>query len=943
MRKLLLPSIKDFLLCFLLVVCWSKSSNALSSFQDSRLQDSVLKPVNDTLPSRIPANFKVLYGDQQRERLVQSVGYLNGKRLESSPVSLLSNAFAGHLAGLSSSQTNGAPRYDNPNLNLRGRSPLIVVDGVPRYNLINQATSETLYDILSLNPEQVESVTLLKDALSTSMLGNRGMDGVLMITTRKRSDERNSISVTAQAGVQTPIGMRKGLSAFDYATLYNEASLNSGGQPVFSQSQLNAYRSGSDQYAFPNVDWRSAVMKKNAPIQRYNLTAGGNYTNLKYFVSLDYLSQDGLLKEDDMNAYQTNVGLKRYILRSNIDLKIDDYLSANLNVQGSIQDFLQPGVGYNSVIASAMATPANAFPVRNFQGSFGGSRIYPNNPYAESVSTGYLKNNQQAALLDLSLKRDMDDLVKGSWLKVLLSYNPSYEHFSNRSKGYNAYNYPVTNDTVQYLRVKSISDQVNLNSVIERFQQTYVEASAGIDRSWNRNVFSGVALASYDNNQSNHLLNQIYQNLAARLAYSFDNRYNLEVSGSYSGNNRFASGNRYDFFPAAGVSWNIHNETFLKNNNLLNELKLRASYGKVGNADPGYYVYNQNYTGGPAYFFGTGATNSPSIGPGLLANPYRVTEKANKLNVGLDLAYSKQRGWLNVDYFNNKQYDLLQVRGNNSALFGQEYPLENLGINRYFGVEVNTGWSDRIAELGYFVSGNFSTLGSKVVFNDEPLQPLHYLNRTGYPVNQIRGYEAEGLFDSSNLTAPTIDGFTPSPGDAKYRDLNNDGVINALDQTVIGNNKPLLFYGLSAGISFKGFDLSVLFQGVANRDIMTLENQLFLNNGVGQVFETNQIRYSAQNTANATLPRPLLGNDINNYIPSSLFIENGNYLRLENFEIGYKFGSKFLSSAKIKGIRLFLNGQNLITFSKYKDADPEVYTNLYPLQRIVNGGLSIKL
>lgn len=922
-------------------------------FGQRSLQDINRVTIADTLESalavittgKIPPMVPVLYGEQLRERLVQSVSYLKGRKLESAPVGLLSNTFAGRLSGLYAEETSGAPRFSNPDLRLRGRNPLIVVDGVPRYNLVDADNGLTLYDVLSINPEQVASMTLLKDALSAAMFGNRGMDGVLMITTRNRGDEKTpTFSITAQTGIQEPIGMRKALSSFNFATLFNEALVNTGRAPLYTQAQLEAYQNGSDPYLYPNVDWQKTLLKGNAPLSRYTISSGGNYNNVKYFLSLDYLSQGGLLRENEANVQSTNVDYKRYVIRSNVELNIDKSLTASLRVYGNIQDFIQPGVGYASVFSSLLTTPNNATPVYNFEGSFSGTNLYPRNPYAQSVATGYLKNNLQAASVDIGLKRNMDDLVKGSWLKALLSYSPSYEQEIRRVKDYNAFNYPVTGDTGRYNRVNTIADQTNTQSVLERFQQTYIELSAGIDRSWRKNAVTGLVVASYDNQQANNLLNQVYQGISARISYSYNNRFNAEIAGAYNGNNQFEKGKQYDIYPAAGLSWNVHHEQFLKAVTFINELKIRASYGKVGNANPGYYGYRQSYRGGTAYVFGNGATSNPSVFQGTTAYS-RVPEKSNKLNLGVDLGFSKQHGWLSVDYYDNRQYDLLQIRGNSTALSGQVYPLENLGENKYYGFELNTGWSNTIGKLNYSVSGNLSTVHSRIINIGEPEQAYPWMARTGKPVNQIRGYQFEGLFSPSNLNEATLEGYIPVAGDAKYKDLNGDNIINAYDQTIIGNNKPLFFYGFNMGLMYKGFDMGVLLQGVGNRDVLVNESytQPFRNGSNGQLFESALNRYTPQTAASATLPRLTIGTNINNYVVSGLYVHNGSYLRLKNLELGYSFGYKMLAAAKIKSIRIFINGQNVLTASGYQEADPEVYTNTYPLQRVINGGLTLKL
>lgn len=911
---------------------------------EAQLADSV-KYEGDSIAAYFrPSSYNILYGKQHAGRLVQSISYLNGKELEKSPVSLMSNAFQGRMAGLNMGQASGAPRYDNPVLSLRGRDPLIVIDGVPRYGL--SVANAPLYDVLNINPEQVESITLLKDGLSTAMLGNRGMDGVLMVTTRKRSDEKyNYISAKAQAGFQSPVKLRKMLSASDYATLYNEALANDGYAPLYTQQQIDNYKNGSDKYLYPDVDWYNQLLNKNAMMNRYTVNATGSSRFLNYFVSLDYLKQEGILKEDKIkNQYGTNIDYKRYILRSNIELHIDNHLSAFLNVFGTIHDYVQPGLGYGTVFTSVLNTPNNAYPVLNFNGSYGGNTSYRENIWAQSTGTGYLKNNMQSGSFDVGLKRNMDDVLKGFWVKASLSYNPTYEQQILRTKDFEVFQFPVTGDSTTFRRFGTETQQVNTPDVVARMQQAYSEVSMGYDRLFGKSALNGIVLGNYESLQVDRNLNQVIKGVATRWNYSFDERYNFELAAAYNGNNRFAPGKQYNFYPAAGLSWNIHKESFF-NNQFLNQFKLRATYGKVGNANPGYYQYLQNYVSATGYFFGTSATSVGGVRQGDLANPNRVVEKANKLNLGLDLAFSNNRGWFTADYYNNRQYDLLQTRGYNTAILGQVYPLENIGINKYYGLEFAAGWADKIQSFNYFIEGNFSTRQSKNIDIDEEELPFGWMRLTGLPVNQIRGYEATGFFNPSNLNDATIEGYKPVAGDLKYRDLNSDGIININDRTIIGNKKPLLFYGLNLGFKVKGFDVSALLQGVKNRDIVTTGNYEweFQNNGKGQLNEYHLNRYTAATANTATYPRLTIGTNRNNHQLSSFWVRNGDYLRFKNFEVGYSFGNNFLTKIKIREVRLFVNGQNIFTISKFDEADPEVFGAQYPLMKTINGGISVKL
>lgn len=900
---------------------------------------------NATLQSyQIPTTtnaYPVLYGIQSREKLVQSVGYLNGKQLEKMPAPIFKNTLAGQLAGLQAVQFSGEPRSEDINLNLRGKNPLLIVDGIPR-------------DILSVSPEQIESVTVLKDALSTAMLGMRGMNGAILVTTRKKAESKGSvISFTAQTGVQAPINLPQVLSAYDYARLFNEALVNDRLAPVYSQADLDAYQNGTDPIGHPNVDWQNTILKKNSFYSRYSLNTSGSYTNVNYFVSVDYLNQDGLLKENAINPYSTNIGYQRYLLRSNLQIKLDSRLTAFLNISGNMQNSNGPGYTGNNnyadanIFGSILNTPRNAYPVFNPDGSLGGNQNFQFNTYGLATQSGYVKNNARDALADIGFKRELDDVLPGLWAKATMSYNMAWQHEINRSKVFESFQLiadPATGKT-SYQKFNETTDQSNTSSILSRRQQSYFELAFGYDKQWNKNSINVLLLANRDNYQFGDELTQTFQNASGRWVYSFDDRYIIEAAGAFSGNNRYTPGSQAGFFPAAGLAWNIHNEPFWKENiGFVNQLKVRASYGKVGNADPGYYLFQQKYGAGSAYFFGTGATNKPGTEEKALANPYRTWEKANKFNAGLDMAYSQNRGWFSFDYYNNRQYDLLQVRGHNSGLLGTSFPEENIGENKYYGIEVNTGWADKIGKANYYISGNISTQNSKVLFIDEVNYPYEWMQRTGNRIGQTRGYIADGFFNASNLTAPTIEGYLPVQGDIRYKDLNNDGIINQFDQTAIGNKSPLLFYGLTMGLQLKSIDLSILLQGVANRNIYTTgpDEYEFLNNGSGQAYAHHLNRWTPETASSATYPRLTVGGNVNNQASSSFWVQPADFMRLKNAELGYTFSSRLLSKVAINSMRLFLNGQNLFTISKFNQGDPEANAGLYPLQRVINGGITVK-
>nr|WP_294897988.1 SusC/RagA family TonB-linked outer membrane protein [uncultured Pedobacter sp.] len=923
-----------------LVLSVSSESQAFSSIALSR--DTLVRKPDSSVSKNNYLNDKVpvLYGEQSKGKLIQSVGVVNGATLEKLPVAILQNSFAGQLAGLYASQSSGLPGSDASTLTLRGHTPLILIDGVPR-------------DISSINPEQVESVTILKDALSTAMLGIRGMNGAILITTRKKAEHAGTqFSFTAQAGLQTPIKLPKTLSSYNYAKLYNEALVNDGQLPIYTQADLDAYQNGTDPLGHPNINWYNTILKKNTDFNRYTLNAAGDYSSIKYFVSLDKLAQDGLLKENEANAYKTNSNYNRYTIRTNLDIKLDKNTSASLNILGSVEDFREPGngstygTGIPDIFGSLVSTPNNAYPVLNPDGSFAGNLNYRNNIYAQSTGSGYRQNNERNAFIDLGLKRNLDNLVSGLWAKASMSFNTFLSQYLNRQKQSEIYGYskdPLTGDDIYNVLVEKTA-QANGDAVGPRQQQTYAELSLGYDHNWKRHGISFLLLGSRDSYQYGAQLDEFYQNIASRLSYSFNDRYLVEFAGSYSGNNRYKPGQQYGFFPSVGIAWNVHNENFFKNNfDFINRFKIRASFGTVGNSNPGYYTYIQNYVTNPGYMFSTGAAAVPGIANGPLANPYRTWEKSDKFNIGADIAFSKNRASINLDYFKNREYDLLQVPGHNSALLGTDFPEQNIGINQYHGIELNAGWKDRIGKVNYYVSGNLSTIDSKVIFGDEVTYDYPWQQHTGTRVDQQFGYIAEGFYDASNVPVVT-QGYQPIPGDIRYKDLNQDGLINSLDQTAIGSKGPLTFYGASLGFQFKGFDFSALFQGVVNRDILTTGRSVwaFQNDGKGQAFEHNLNRWTPETATTATYPRLSIGTNSWNERTSTFWLKSGDYMRLKNMELGYTFTQGFLTRVKMQSLRLFVNGVNLFTISDFKNNDPESFNGGYPIQRVINGGISVK-
>ncbi|SHL24772.1 TonB-linked outer membrane protein, SusC/RagA family [Chitinophaga jiangningensis] len=863
--------------------------------------------------------------------------------VQSTPVADISNVLTGRLAGLLNTQYGGAPGKDAATMIFRGKMPLIVIDGVVR-------------DFTAFNPNDIESVTLLKDAVANAMYGQRSSNGVLMITTRSRGRKDFEVSATAQYGVLEQLYRPTFLGAYDYASLYNEAQLNTapGTTPRFTQSMLDAWKNHTnDPYTQPDVDWQDAVTKSTGNQQRYNINMGGKAKSYHYFASLEHFGQSGMFTTSPLNSYNTNNDYKRYNIRTNAAVAFNKDIELTLNVFGSLATGYEPGEQTNETLSKIANTAPIAFPIYNKNGSFAGTNIYRDNPMAMAVNSGYLMNTQRRISADMGLQYKLDDFVKGMWVKAQLSMNNFYSEVIDRSKTYAVFEPDTStgalpNSYIQYNTEGIV--KAGRASVATQTRQNYYNIMVGYSHNWNEHTLDVLGTYNQDNNiASFYQLNTVYSNFGVNANYNWKNTYLAELALIYGSLNRYQPGSRGAFLPALGLGWVISNESFFSSH-LIDRLKIRASIGKNAYGDPdNYYPYLSNYkidtTG---YNVGESASAVSGATKSQVANPGYTWEKSLKLEVGIEAALLHNQLSVTLDYYRNKFYDLLQTRGKNSGIFGQPYPLENIGTNRYSGIEAVVNYSPEARQgFKYYVEGNISAAYSKVINTGDQLYPYPWLYRTGQPDYQLFALVADGFYQTSTDISKTANyqGYTPAPGDIKYKDLNNDGVINELDKKGIVTTKPTIFYGVTGGINYKGFDFKLLIQGVANRQIIMSPSSMmpFYTTAYANAQEMHFNRWTPANNVNAEFPRLTLGSNVNNSQLSTFWLKNGSYLRLKNIELGYDFKNIAFQQSKLSQLRVFVNAYNLFTSSHLGDLDPEsTYTPLSN-QRIINGGITIGL
>lgn len=836
-------------------------------------------------------------------------------------------------------------------ISARGQSPVAIVDGVER-------------DLYSIDPEAIESVTIQKDALSNMFLGMRSSRGALIITT-KNPDAKGGfhLSLTGKFGISSALKSGPNpLSAYQYAYLLNEALLNDGKSPLYTYDDFEAYRNGTSPYLHPDVNWKDAIMNNSTTSQAYNLNVTGGGRVAQYFVSLGYYSENGLFKTSDANSYNTNFKYNRYLITSKVNINVTDEFKVSMSLMGRIEEGNQPGgisgTGYSDLLSNVWQTPNNAYPVLNPNGTYGGNASYTQNLYAQTTGSGYISSNTRDVVGTINLKYDFDKLVRGLSVGATGNISSQVRNAIVRTKQAQVFQYSITQQGNEaYDKYGDVSSQTNSYRSVSTYQ--YMYGKMYID--WERQFgMHGVKASLWGDTRTilnNYDLPMIPSNIGQKVEYNYDNKYFAQAAVTESYYNRYDNGRRWGTFWAVGLGWDISKEKFMEASKI-DQLKLRATYGHTGNGidNAGYFSYLKRYNedGGFWYSNGTSMSNGGSVSEiSPLANTLLTWEKGRKVNVGLDLTLLKNRLTLSADYYNDYYYDILQSRGKSIQLLGIAYPAENIGKTRYYGLETQLSWQDHIGKVNYYVSANWSMEQNKRLFMDEQYVPYDYLKMTGQPTGTIYGLVATGFLTAKDIADgyPVMNGFNNiQAGDVKYKDMNGDGEINEFDRTVIGGDKPTCYFGIDLGFEWKGLEVTALIQGAYNRDLYNSDRTLLegfqvIGQSYGQAYTNLLNRWTPETAETATYPRLTAGGNMYNYgnnWNSSLFVQNGNYIRLKNPTVSYKlpenFCRNYLGGLRVK---IFVQGQNLLTWSRTRLQDPEVTFTSYPLQRTITTGINL--
>jgi TonB-linked SusC/RagA family outer membrane protein len=909
------------------------------------------------------------YGQQRKISNVGAQSTIDIQDLKV-PSSSLSTVLAGRISGVIAVQRTGEPGKDAADIWIRGiatpnsSTPLVLVDGVER-------------SFNDIDPEDIESLTTLKDASATAVYGVRGANGVILIQTKPGIVGKPVVSVDYYEGLTQftkSVDLANGLT---YMNAVNEALGNNNQTPKYSQAYMDNTKNKVDPTLYPNVDWMKELFNNLGTNRRANVNIRGGSPNAKYYASVSYYNESGLMKTNNVEAYNSGMDYSRYNFTTNMNLKVTPTTTVDIGAQGYLGIGNYPAISASDVYSSAMGISPVDYPKMfyvNGQALVPG--INPNggsrNPYADATMRGYLSENTNQIYSNIRLTQDLSMLTKGLSITAMYAYDVySYEnvseskrastyYFTDRNNPYDANGQPILSQTFVGSDILNYGNSTNGN------QNTYLESSLTYDRTFGKSRVSGLLLYNQQN-KLNYPVSTLelslpyrMQGLAGRATYSWDDRYFAEFNIGYNGSENFAPQNRYGTFPAVGLGWVVSNEKFWAPvSPVISFLKFRYTNGTIGNGGVSdrrfmylaQYQYDSNY----GYSFGS---NNKTSGVSVLNDAVNVGwETSHKQDLGVDIKMFKNDLSVVFDLFKEHRTDILLSRSLSipSFLGYQSNPYGNVGIVDNMGFDGTLEYTKRIDKnWKVTVRGNVTFSKNNWVKSDQPEQLYPWLDQAGNNINAIWGYKANGLYTQDDINKinawdllpvdqqaatkrpfPTQFGAVQA-GDIKYKDLNGDGKIDAYDVTAIGNGDvPTMVYGFGFNAQYKSFSLGILFQGTQGADRLLSGSSIdpFMGDGGGgNLFSNIADRWNAANPSqNVFYPRLAYGSDkadnINNFQPSTWWVKNVDFLRLKTLQASYDLPKKLVNKLGVKNATIYVMGSNLLTFTSFKLWDPELNTS----------------
>lgn len=918
----------------------------------------------------------VAFGTQKKEEIVGSVSTIRPSELKT-PSSNLTTSLAGRMSGVIAYQRSGEPGLDNAEFFIRGvttfgykKDPLILIDGI-------ELTST---DLARLNPDDISSFSIMKDATATALYGARGANGVILVTTKEGMEGKAKISLRVEGSASMPTREVELADPVTYMKLNNEAILTRDplGRILYSDDKIENTVPGSGSYIYPSTDWKEELFKDYAMNQRVNLSVSGGGNIARYFVAGSFNQDNGVLKVDKRNNFNNNIKLRTYSLRSNVNVNVFPTTEMILRISGVFDDYKGPLYGGGDLYSRVMRANPVLFPAyypKDADHPYVEHIMFGNyddgqylNPYADLVR-GYRDNSRSNVNAQIEFKQDLKFVTEG--LKARARFNTTRTSFFDLSRHYSPFYYQLEsyNTRENTYRVGIIdpdggTEYLTYNEGDKRVNSTvYIETALDYNRLFaDKHNLSGMlvyVLRQQLNGNAGSLQTSLpYRNLglSGRATYGFDNRYFAEFNFGYNGSERFYKTHRWGFFPSAGFAWSISNEDFFGGlKETVDNLRLRGTYGLVGNdaIGSGRFLYlseiNPNASGMGAVF---GRDN------GYQRNGYSVVrysdnditwETAKKMNAALEIGLFNKVDII-AEYFTENRYNILQERASTPASMGLwTTPSANIGKASGHGIDVSVDINHYInKDMWIQGRGNFTYATSVYdVYEEYDYPDAPWRSRIGYPISQNWGYIAESLFadDAEVANSPKQFGEYMA-GDIKYRDVNGDGVISTLDQVPIGYpTTPEIVYGFGFSYGYKQFDVSAFFQGSGRSSFWIDPSETAPFEGDTQLLKVYADSYWSEEKRDlyALWPRLSTYPIQNNTVSSTWFMRNGSFMRLKQVEMGYTLPENLVRRLGMSDMRLYVNGTNLFTWSKFKLWDVEMAGNglKYPIQKVFNVGLTL--
>ena len=882
----------------------------------------------------------------------QSISVLSGVEIWKNSTPNVSNALYGLIPGLTVQQNTD---YSSGNATLSihgrmGRSPLVVVDGIPR-------------SMEFLNSLEIESISVLKDGPATALWGTRGASGVILVKTKRGQYNDRNIDVNYSYGIGLPVNLPEFVDGYTYAQMKNEALYYDGLPLQYDVAALEAFQTGTNPDLYPNSDWMGTALGNHSSNNQFNISFRGGGNKLRYYTLINYKNDYGILNKEWTNSFteRYNSPLRKYDLnvRMNLDVDITQSTKMALSMFGLLRENKRPNSGEGSIFQQLYDTPSSAFPIQTSTGKWGGDEMFKSNPIANIADVGYYKGNRRLLQSDLRLIQDLSIITKGLNAEVGVAYDNDAVF---QESGKKTYEYEINTSILN-----TSTGEYELNKVIRGDNSLLEITNGGLNSQYIRFVLDG--RLSYERVSGYHGVNAAMQyrqesyvplgrnNTMKRQSYTFTGGYSyggkylLDLVVTRGGASVLSKGNRFRTYPAVSIGWVLSKEEFMQNQSVVDFLKVRASWGRSGNDDIDYELDKRYWITTSGGLF----KNPPSGFQGMIAGTLPIynldIEMADKYNLGIDLNLLKKLS-VTADAYYDVRSNML-VTGNNvySSVIGTGIPMQNIGKMSAKGLDISVKWDDRInKDFNYYIGGTFSWVKTRVEENGEGYKPYSYLSKKGDVDGQCYGLEAIGYFNDWNdiENSPEQLFSDVRPGDIKYKDQNKDGRIDDYDIVAIGHSTtvPAIYYGLNLGFEYKGFGIDMVFQGIGQYSKMLNVQSVYWpmrngNSNLSKWYIEDKIRWTEETRDIANVPRLTTLDNANNFRNSTQWLEDGSYFKLRNLNIYYNLPDSWAKTMRMEKCQIYVRGNNLFSLDKIKYMNCEDFSVNYPDMMSLYFGMNI--